>query len=108
VAKVVQDTAAALGAGGASAEEFEAGRNIIRNQLRRGFQDNGFLVNLFKRVQEKPGRLAEIQALHDDLIGQITLEEVNGWARQLLPAGNARTAMIVPKAFVGLFDGAKQ
>ncbi len=108
VALVVQDTAAALGTGGASPEEFEAGRNIIRNQLRGGFKNNGFLVNLFKRVQEKPGRLAEIQALHDDLIGQITLEEVNGWARQLLPASNARTAMILPKAFVGIFDGAKQ
>lgn len=108
VARVVQDTAAALSTGGASAEEFEAGRNIIRNQLRSGFKNNGFLVNLFKRIQEKPGRLAEIQALHDDLVGQITLEEVNGWARQLLPASNARTAMIVPKAFVGLFEGAKQ
>ena len=108
VAQIVQDTAAALGAGGATAEEFEAGRNIIRNQLRRGFQSNGFLVGMFKRVQEKPGRLEQIQALHDGLVDQVTLEEVNAWAKQLLPASNARTAMIVPKAFVGIFDGAKQ
>jgi hypothetical protein len=65
-------------------------------------------VNLFKRVQERPGRLEEIQALHDGLVDQVTLEEVNGWAKKLLPASNARTAMIVPKAFVGIFDGAKQ
>ena len=108
VAQIVQDTAATLAAGGAGAEEFEAGRNIIRNQIRRGFNTNSFLVNLFKRVQEKPGRLEEIEALHDGLVDQLTLAEVNGWARQLLPAANARTAMIVPKAFVGLFDGAKQ
>ncbi len=108
VAQAVQATAATLAAGGVGPEEFEAGRNIIRNQLRRGFKDNGFLVNLFKRTQEKPGRLADIQALHDGLIDQLTLEEVNAWAKKLLPAHNARTAMIVPKAFVGIFDGAKQ
>jgi zinc protease len=108
VAQVVQDTAATLAAGGVVPEEFEAGRNIIRNQLRRGFNTNGFLVNLFKRVQEKPGRLEEIQSLHDGLVDQLTIEEVNEWAKKLLPAANARTAMIVPKAFVGIFDGAKQ
>jgi len=108
VARIVQDTAATLGAEGAGAEEFEAGRNIIRNQLRRGFNTNSFLLNLYKRVQEKPERLGQIQALHDGLVDQVTREEVNGWAKQLLPATNARTALIVPKAFVGLFDGAKQ
>ena len=36
-------------------------RNIIRNQIRRGFNTNSFLLNLFKRVQEKPGRIEEIQ-----------------------------------------------
>jgi len=108
VAKVVQDTAAVLAAEGASTEEFEAGRNIIRNQLRRGFNDNSFLLNMFKRVQEKPGRLEQIQALHDGLVDQLTQEEVNTWAKKLLPVSNARTVMIVPKAFVGIFDGAKQ
>ncbi|HWA24947.1 MAG TPA: insulinase family protein [Lacunisphaera sp.] len=108
VAQIVQDTAAKLAAEGATAEEFEAGRNIIRNQLRHGFQTNGFLVGIFKRVQEKPGRLEQIQSLHDGLADQVTLEEVNKWAKQLLPAANARTAMIVPKAFVGIFEGVKQ
>ena len=46
--------------------------------------------------------------MHDGLIDQLTLEEVNAWAKRLLPASNARTAMIVPKAFVGIFDGSKQ
>lgn len=108
VAQIVQDTAAKLAAEGATAEEFEAGRNIIRNQLKQGFKSNGFLVSIFKRVQEKPTRLEQIQALHDGLADQVTLEEVNKWAKQLLPATNARTAMIVPKAFVGIFEGVKQ
>ncbi len=108
VAQLVQDTAATLAAEGATAEEFEGGRGIIRGQLRRGFKDNNFLVNLFKRTQEKPGRLDEILALHGDLVDQITLEEVNGWAKKIFPVSNARTVMIVPKPFVGIFDGTRQ
>lgn len=108
VAQVVQDTAAALAAEGASAEEFEGGRGIIRSQLRRGFKNNGFLLNLFKRAQEKPGRIDEILSLHDGLVEQLTVEEVNAWAAKILPAANARTALIVPKPFVGVFDGTRQ
>ncbi|MFZ5494601.1 MAG: M16 family metallopeptidase [Verrucomicrobiota bacterium] len=108
VAQIVQDTAAALAAGGADAEEFAGGRGIVRSQLRRGFKNNGFLLNLFKRAQETPDRIAEILALHDGLVEQLTLEEVNAWAAKILPAANARTAMIVPKPFVGVFDGTRQ
>ena len=108
VAQLVQDTAAALAATGADAEEFEGGRGIVRSQLRRGFKDNGFLVNLFKRAQETPGRVDEILALHGDLVDQLTLEEVNAWAAKIFPATNARTALIVPKAFVGVFEGSRQ
>lgn len=107
VAQVVQDTAAQLAAG-ATAEEFEGGVGIVRSQLRRGFKDNAFLLNLFKRAQEKPGRVEEILALHDGLVDQLTLEEVNAWAAKVFPAANARTAIVVPKPFVGVFDGAKQ
>jgi zinc protease len=108
VARVVQETAAALAAEGADPEEFEGGRGIVRSQLRRAFQDNGFLLNVFKRAQETPGRIDEIRALRDGLVDQITREEVNAWAAKILPATNARTAVIVPKAFVGVFDGAQQ
>lgn len=108
VAQLVQDTAATLATEGADAEEFEGGRGIVRSQLRRGFKDNGFLVNLFKRAQETPGRVDEILALHGDLVEQLTLEEVNAWAAKVFPVGNARTIMIVPKPFVGIFDGTRQ
>ncbi len=106
VAQVVQDTAAKLAAG-ATAEEFAGGVGIVRSQLRRGFKDNGFLLSLFKRAQEKPGRVDEILALHNGLVDQLTLEEVNAWAARVLPAANARTAIIVPKPFVGVFEGTK-
>jgi len=106
-AQAVQDTAAALAVGGADAEEFEAGRSIIRNQLRQGFKSNAFLANLFKRVQEKPGRLEEILSLQGGLLEQLNRDEVNGWAAKILTADNARTAMIVPKQFVGIFEGNK-
>ena len=108
VAEVVQETAAALAAGGADAAEFEGGRGIVRSQLRRGFKNNGFLLNLFKRAQETPGRIDEIRALRDGLVDELTLDEVNAWAARILPADNARTAMIVPKPFVGVFDGTRQ
>lgn len=108
VAQLVQDTAATLATEGADAEEFEGGRGIVRSQLHRGFKDNGFLVNLFKRAQETPGRVDEILALHGGLVDQLTLEEINTWAAQIFPATNARTVMIVPKPFVGLFDGTRQ
>lgn len=107
VAELMDRTAAELAAG-ATAEEFEGGRGIVRSQLRRGFKDNGFLLGLFKRAQEKPGRVDEILALHHGLVDQLTLEEVNAWAARVLPATNARTAIIVPKMFVGVFDGNRQ
>lgn len=108
VAQVVQDTAAEFAATGADAEEFEGGRGIVRSQLRRGFKNNGFLLGLFKRAQETPGRIDEIRSLHNGLVEELTLEEVNAWAAKILPAANARTAMIVPKPFVGVFDGSQQ
>jgi hypothetical protein len=38
---------------------------------------------------------------------QITREEVNKWAARILVAQNCRSAAIVPKAFVGMFEGVK-
>lgn len=107
VAQLVRDTAAGL-AEGATREEFEGGVGIVRSQLRRGFKENSFLLGLFKRAQETPGRIDEILSLHNGLVEELTLEEVNAWAAKILPAANARTAMIVPKPFVGVFDGSRQ
>lgn len=107
IGQAVADTADRLAREGVSEEEFAGARGILRGQLRRAFHDNEFLVNSLKRVQEKPTRLADLAALKDGLLDQVTREEVNTWAAQILPATNARTVALVPKAFVGLFDTAK-
>lgn len=107
VADAVRATAAKLAEEGAGDEEFEGGRGIVRGQLKRAFLENGFLVNALKRAQEDPDRVKQIIALHNGLVDQLTLDEINGWAKKLLPANNARIAMIVPKPFVGIFDTSK-
>jgi len=107
VAQIVEDTAAALAAGGAGEEEFIGAQGIVRGQLRQAFTDNSFLVNVLKRLQEQPGRADDVVALKEGLVGEITLAEVNAWAAKLLPAANSRTAALVPKPFVGIFDTAR-
>jgi zinc protease len=107
VATAVETTAAKLAAEGATAEEFDGARGIMRRQLRRAFRDNDFLVNALKRAQEKSTKIEDVVALQDGLVDQLTLAEINTWAAKVLPAANCRTAALVPKAFVGLFDNAK-
>lgn len=104
VAKIVEETAAKLAAEGADPEEFLGAQGIVRGQLRQAFKDNGFLVNVLKRTQETPGRAADVAALKNDLVGQLTREELNAWAAKILGAENSRSAALVPKPFVGIFD----
>jgi hypothetical protein len=77
----------------------------LKSQLRQAFRDNGFLVSVLMRAQERPEELAEIAALQAGMMDSVTLEEVNRWAAQVLPATNCRSAAVVPKAFVGIFEG---
>ena len=107
VATAVEATAARFATEGATAEELEGARGILRRQLRRAFHQNDFLVNILKRTQEQPGRIEEVVALRDGLVDKLTLEEINIWAAKILPVTNCRTVAIVPKAFVGIFDTAK-
>lgn len=108
VAKTIEEVADRLAREGASAEEFEGARGIVRGKLKRAFKDNAFVASMVKRAQEKPERLGEVFALGDGLVGQLTLEEINAWAAKVLPASNCRSAALVPKAFVGIFDSARQ
>ena len=54
------------------------------------------------RAQERPEEAAAAVALQAGLAAQITREEVNRWAAQVLPAPRCRAAEVVPKAFVGV------
>jgi zinc protease len=92
---------------GVTEGEFIGARGILKSQLRQAFRENGFLVNILIRAQERPEETKEIANLHDGMMDQITREEVNKWATKVLPAKNCRSAAIVPKAFVGMFEAGK-
>ena len=85
--------------------EFIGARGILKSQLRQAFRDNGFLLASLMRAQERPEELEEISALQAGMMDLVTREEVYKWAALVLPAANCRAAAIVPKAFVGLFEG---
>jgi len=104
VAPLVANIGAALAEKGVRMGEFIGARGILKSQLRQAFRENAFLVNVLMRAQERPEETEEIVALHGGLMDQISLEEVNAWARRVLGDRNCRTAAIVPKAFVGMFD----
>ncbi len=87
--------------------EFIGARGILKSQMRSAFRENGFLVGALMRAQERPEETAEIVALKGGLMDQISRDEVNAWAKKILPATNSRAASIVPKAFVGVFDGGR-
>jgi hypothetical protein len=107
VAPLITNIGAELAEKGVSEGEFIGARGILKGQLKQAFRENGLLVNVLMRAQERPQETAEIVALHDGLMDQITRDEVNTWAAKILPAKNCRSAAIVPKAFVGMFDMGK-
>jgi zinc protease len=107
VAPLIEKIGAELAERGVQYGEFIGARGILRSQLRGAFRENSFLVNVLMRAQERPEETEQIVALHGGLMDTISLEEVNKWAKQVLPASNCRTAAIVPKAFVGMFDGGR-
>lgn len=107
VGTLVQKIGDDLAREGVREGEFVGARGILRSQLRRAFRENGFLVDVLMRAQERPKEIEEIVALRGGVMDELTREEVNKWAKQLLVAANCRTAAIVPKAFVGIFEAGK-
>ncbi len=107
VAPLVTAIGAALAAEGVTEGEFMGARGILQGQLRRAFRENGFLVNLLMRAQERPEETQELVALQGGLLDALTREEVNRWAAKLLGAQNCRSAAVVPKAFVGVFEAGR-
>jgi len=107
VAPLVSSIAAEVAKSGVAEGEFIGARGILKSQLRQAFRENSFLASMLMRAQERPGETAEIVALKGGLMDTVTREEVNQWAAKVLPAINCRTAAVVPKAFVGLFEAAR-
>ncbi|HEX2852058.1 MAG TPA: insulinase family protein [Opitutaceae bacterium] len=107
IAPVIEAIGARLATEGVGEGEFIGARGILKSKLRGAFRQNGFLASILMRAQERPEELAEIRALHAGSLDSVTQEDVNKWAARILPASNCRTAAIVPKAFVGMFEGGK-
>jgi len=103
VGPLIESIGASLAANGVAEGEFIGARGILKGQLKQAFRDNGFLVDVLMRAQERPEEFQQIVELHGGLLDTITREDVNQWAAKILPATNCRAAAIVPKAFVGLF-----
>lgn len=104
IARMVEDIAVELSRKGIDEGEFRGARGILSSQIRRGWQDNGYLLRSLIRGQERPETVEEVIALHDGLVDEITLKEVQSWAKKVLTRRNTRTAAIVPKQFIGLFQ----
>lgn len=103
VGPLLESIGAVLAADGVAEGEFIGARGILKGQLKQAFRDNGFLIDVLMRAQERPEEFQEIVELHAGLLDTITREEVNQWAAKILPATNCRAAAIVPKAFVGMY-----
>ena len=107
VAPLVTAIGAEVAAKGVDEGEFIGARGILKSQLKQAFRENAFLVNVLMRAQERPEETEEIVALHGGLMDTITIEEVNRWAAKVLVAKNCRSAAVVPKAFVGVFEAGR-
>jgi zinc protease len=107
VAPLITKIGADLAEQGVKDGEFIGARGILKGQLKQAFRENSFMVNMLMRAQERPVETEEIVKLHDGLMDKISREEVNAWAAKVLTANNCRSAAIVPKAFVGMFEAGK-
>jgi predicted Zn-dependent peptidase len=104
IAKLVDGIGADLATNGVTEGEFIGSRGILSSQVRRALLENDFKVSLLERAQERPESIDEALGLRSGIIDTVTLEEVDRWARTVLPASNSRTAAIVPKPFIGIFQ----
>ncbi len=107
VAPLITAIGAEVAAKGVGEGEFIGARGILKSQLKQAFRENSFLVDVLMRAQERPQETEEIVALRGGMMDTITIEEVNRWAAKVLAATNCRSAAVVPKAFVGLFEAGR-
>ncbi|GAB5559346.1 MAG: insulinase family protein [Synoicihabitans sp.] len=104
IARMVEDIATELSRKGIDESEFVGARGILSSQIRRAWKDNNYLLQSLIRAQERPESADELQALHAGLVDEITLKEVESWAKKILTRRNTRTSAIVPKQFIGIFQ----
>ncbi len=104
IAILLEQIASKLSREGINEGEFMGARGILSSRIRRSWAENSFMLQSLERAQERPESLEELIALKDGLVDTITLAEVEKWAKKVLTRRNVRTAAIVPKQFVGIFQ----
>jgi zinc protease len=104
IARLLEQIAAKLSREGINEGEFIGARGILSSKIRRSWTENGFLLQRLERAQERPESVEELIALKDGMVDTITIAEVEKWAKKVLTRRNVRTAAIVPKQFVGIFQ----
>jgi len=105
IARRVERIAVGMAEEGISQAEFKGALGPFVGHVRQELVKNSFLLNtVLKRAQENPRSLEEAIAMKSGLVEMIRLEEVERFARKVFAAENTRTAAIVPKPFVGVFQ----
>lgn len=104
IAPIVAEISNDVGEHGVQESEFIGSRGILSGQVKGGFESNGFMLNLLQRAQERPKSIEEAIALKNGIIDEVTIDDVNTWANRILLKSNTRTAAIVPKPFIGIFQ----
>lgn len=104
IARLVEQIASKLSREGIDEGEFQGARGILSSRIRRAWVENGYLLQNLIRAQERPESVEEILALKAGIVDDISIKEVEAWAKKVLTRRNARSAAIVPKQFVGIFQ----
>ena len=104
IAELITTISDSAATAGVTPGEFTGALGVFKGQIRRAFLENGFLLKYLSRAQENPQTVDDLVAASQDLFDTITIEDVNAWAARILPASNSRTAAIVPKPYIGIFQ----
>ena len=104
IARLLEQIASKLSREGIDEGEFKGARGILSSRIRQSWRENGFLLQRLARAQERPESVEELLALKEGMVDEISIKEVEKWAKKVLTRRNVRSAAIVPKQFVGIFQ----
>ena len=108
LARAILDISNDIAEHGVTDTDITEAAGPIRIKLRQAFLSNDFLLNVFlKRAQERPVSIDETLALKNGIVSTVTADEVNFFAKTIMVSENARSASIVPKPFIGIFQTEK-
>ncbi len=105
IARALADIAQELALEGMTEDEFIGAINPVQSRLTQSLRNNSTLLNrLLKRAQENPRTIEEMRAVRGGAYLDLDRDTVNALAARVLQRDFARTAAVVPKPFVGVFN----